>query len=235
MFSLVFFIFLTLCGQQDGESGRATQGSLVQKDYSGLPTAQEELLAELLAELPENRRAAMIARALANSRYEHQSGTDKSSLEKSSSELQSALGALRSQQQALVRELAELRRESQLLEEKLDQLALLPRREPTIPPQALSRTFVLPNYQRPGSPVFSGPYVNQPSGPMIPLQPAPEPESEQAITLELAQLSRDMFRLNQRLQKLQGNSETSKGPMVLNLPSKESAEQAKRPSPLLPR
>jgi len=228
-------MFLTLCGQQEAESGRATQGSLVQNDYSGLPTAQEELLAELLAELPENRRAAMIARALANGRRELQAGTDKSSLEKSSSELQAALGALRSQQQAIVRELAELRRESQLLEEKLDQLALLPRRERTIPPQGLSRTFVLPNYQRPGSPVFSGPYVNQPSGPMIALQPATKPEGEQAISLELAQLSRDMLRLNLRLQQLQDNSEASKTPMVLNQPSRESAEQAKRPSPLLPR
>ncbi|MFM7740571.1 MAG: hypothetical protein ACKO9H_14285, partial [Planctomycetota bacterium] len=90
-------------------------------------------------------------------------------------------------------------------------------------------------FQRPGLPPLAGPFVNQPSGPMIVIEPAPDQETEQAITLELAQLSRDMFRLNQRLQQLQGNAEISRAPMVLNQPSKESAEQAKRPTPLLPR
>lgn len=235
MYSFVFLMLLTLHCLQDGEPSRAMKNSLPQTYHSGLPTAQDELLAELLAELPENRRAAMIARALANGRQENETGTDKASPEKNSIELQAALGILRGQQQTMVRELAEVRRESQILREKLDQLSLLTQRERMIPPQGLSRTFVLPNFQRPGPPVFSGPYVNQPSGPMIALQPATKPDGEQAISLELAQLSRDMLRLNQRLQQLQDNSETSKGPMVLNLPSKESAEQAKRPSPLLPR
>lgn len=235
MFSLIFLMLLTIPMHQEGEVIREPLGQKAQANQPALPSAQEELLAELLAEQPANRRAELIARALANSRQNAEPAAEKTTLANGTASMQSALQNLRSQQHAVVKELAELRRESRILNEKLDNLALNTRRESNVAPQGLSRTFVLPNFQRPGVPVFSGPYVNQPSGPMITLPTAPEPETEQAITLELAQLSRDMFRLNQRLQKLQGESQVSKTPMDLNQPVNESATQAKRPSPLLPR
>jgi|GEM_PF-4296278 len=149
--------------------------------------------------------------------------------------LHQQFGLIQDDQRLLALELKSLRAESQLLKDKFDSLTRNPERGSANPPQRFSQTFVLPRFQRPGLPPLAGPFVNQPSGPMIVIEPAPDQETEQAITLELAQLSRDMFRLNQRLQQLQGNAEISRAPMVLNQPSKESAEQAKRPTPLLPR
>ena len=235
MFSLFFLMLLTHPFHQEGDSIREPQAQRVPTNQPCFPSAQDELLAELLAEQPANRRAELIARALANSRQIAEATAEKTTLVNDTGSVESALQSLRSQQQAVVKELADLRRESRILSEKLDNLALNTRPESNVSPQGLSRTFILPNFQRPGLPDFSGPYVNQPSGPMITLPPAPEPETEQAITLELAQLSRDMFRLNQRLQRLQGDSQISQTPMDLNQPDKESPTQAKRPSPLLPR
>lgn len=235
MFSLFFLMLLTHPFHQEGDSFRDPQAQRVPTNQPCFPSAQDELLAELLAEQPANRRAELIAKALANSRQSAEAAAEKTTVVNETASLESALRNLHSQQQAVEKDLADLRRESRILREKLDNLALNTQRESNVSPQGLSRTFVLPNFQRPGLPVFSGPYVNQPSGPMITLPPALEPETEQAITLELAQLSRDMFRLNQRLQRLQGDSQISQTPMDLNQPGKESATQAKRPSPLLPR
>lgn len=221
MFSLFFLMLLTHPFHQEGDSFRDPQAQRVPTNQPCFPSAQDELLAELLAEQPANRRAELIAKALANSRQSAEAAAEKTTVVNETASLESALRNLHSQQQAVEKDLADLRRESRILREKLDNLALNTQRESNVSPQGLSRTFVLPNFQRPGLPVFSGPYVNQPSGPMI--------------TLELAQLSRDMFRLNQRLQRLQGDSQISQTPMDLNQPGKESATQAKRPSPLLPR
>ena len=243
MITLIFSACCLLAGFQEDSGNRAAHSAASKASLSELPTAQEKLLAGLLAELPEERRAELIAQALANSRRDAQEASKATSLASPSGAMPMALdkslhqqfGLIQDDQRLLALELKSLRAESQLLKDKFDSLTRNPERGSANPPQRFSQTFVLPRFQRPGLPPLAGPFVNQPSGPMIVIEPAPDQETEQAITLELAQLSRDMFRLNQRLQQLQGNAEISRAPMVLNQPSKESAEQAKRPTPLLPR
>lgn len=243
MTTLICLISCLFAGFQEESSKSAIPAPSAVSSAEGSPTSQEKMLARLLAEQPEDRRGELIAQALANSRLEAREASQSTSPPSPSvatpmvleSRTNKQLELIRDQQQLLALELRNLRAESKLLKERFDSLMRKPEREPANSPQGLSQTFVLPRFQRPGLPQLSGPFVNQPSGPMIVLPPAPESETEQAITLELAQLSRDMFRLNQRLQQLQGSSEMSGAQMVLNQPSKESAEQAKRPSPLLPR
>jgi hypothetical protein len=243
MITLFCLVSCLVAGSQEEPAKTVNPVSGAVFSANQLPTAQEKLLARLLAEQPEDRRGELIAQALANSRLEAREASQSTSPPSSSvatpmvleSGTNKQLDLIRDQQQLLALELKNLRAESKLLKERFDSLMRKPEREPANSTQGLSQTFVLPRFQRPGLPQLSGPFVNQPSGPMIVLPPAPESETEQAITLELAQLSRDMFRLNQRLQQLQGSPERPASPMVLNQPSKEPAEQAKRPSPLLPR
>lgn len=243
MTNLICLACCLLAGFQEESATKANVAPALVALASEAPTAQEKLLAELLAELPDDRRSERIARALANSRLEARQVpcTDSPSALPlpTATVIDSAgkqsLDRLRVQQQLLELELREVRAASQLLQDRLDSLSRSTPRERSNSVPGYSQTFVLPKFQRPGLPMLHGPYVNQPSGPVIAIQPPFQPETEQAISNELAQLSRDLFRLNQRLRKLQGNSEVSRAPMVLNQPSKEASEQAKRPSPLLPR
>jgi hypothetical protein len=230
-------------GFQEPALVRADHAKPTKSTENVVPTPQEALLAQLLAELPDDRRAELITRALANSRIGSQAAASgpANSLSKpgAESDLDQTAGeqlqAVRSQQQALALELSRLRAESKLFGEKLDAIARRMRPDPIAAPQGLSQTFVLPKFQRPGIPALSGPYVNQPSGPILTLRPETNAETEQSITLELAQLSRNMFRLNQRLQQLQANPEASAAPSDLNQAGKSGDSQASRPSPLLPR
>ena len=104
-------MLLTHPFHQEGDSIRDAQAQRVPTNQPCFPSAQEELLAELLAEQPANRRAELIARALANSRQIAEATAEKTTLVNDTGSVESALQSLRSQQQAVVKELADLRRE----------------------------------------------------------------------------------------------------------------------------
>lgn len=214
-----------------------------QREPSAEILPQEQLLAELLAELPAERRTAMIARALSASRQSGkpaEAGTEKIRIEAVNSQtlpdLADQLASIRVLQQQQAAELAKLKDEAVELNRRMTELQSSSRREIAGRTGQGIQAFVLPRFQRVGPPSSYGPYVNQPSGPILTLRPVPEPETEQAIAMELAQLSRDMFRLNQRLQQLQSMPEGAASPVTTAPPADAgSSGQARQPSPLLPR
>jgi hypothetical protein len=232
LFKLIFLALLS--------SLLLSQKSLAQHPPQDQPTAQELLLAELLAKLPEGERAPMIARALAAARAvdgvpaidQSRLGDDsqvaamtpKKSLEISQRLLQAELEQLRFQTQRLRAQLQRLQSQSML---GLSPTPLLPT------PAVQGQAFLLPNFQRPGLQTLPGPYVNQPSPP-LPARDHAQSNNPAAVA-ELAQLQRDLQRLNQRLKQWQDPSLAPSAELSRQTDESAPNPQATRPSPLLPR
>lgn len=233
--------FLILFGLASSQLSGQEQGTSLPEPPQ--PTAQEQLLAELLAKLPEADRAALMARALATARV----GSAGSPLDSSASAARpqgvgnQELETLRSDQRQLQAELARLRREALGLAIRIDRMWTEAPRElvqtPLLPTPVWARqTFLLPTFQQPGLETSRVPRVNQPSGP-LPAWSSP-PLENPAAAIELAQLRRDLQRLNQRLQQWQDRGPGPLAPRETDSSAGNStapAPQAARPSPLLPR
>lgn len=207
---------------------------------SSQPSAQEVLLAELLANVPEESRAAMIARALATVRVEAVGSASSTSElgEPARNRLSVEMESLKAAQKRLLGELQSLRLETRLLRAQVQHTPPAPQRElvqtPLLPaPPIQSQAFRLPNFQRPTIQFLPGPYVNQPS-PSVPVWGPMQPSSPEAAA-ELAQLQRDLQQLNERLKQWQepGAAPVADQPREASEPA--LLPQANRPSPLLPR
>lgn len=238
--SLLLICFGLICGPIRGQ-----EASVSQFVPPPQPNVQERLLAELLSQMPETERAEAIARALAAVRGDEGAKADASGepgsqplrrAKLSEESLREALQPIPLQMAALLSETRALRIEVLRLQSlALREHSRAPReyaQTPLVPaPGAQGRAFLLPNFQRPGIQSLPGPYVNQPSGPLPGWERAPSSDSGRAT--ELAQLQRDLQRLNQRLRQWQD-------PAAAAEPARETGEpalapQATRPSPLLPR
>ncbi len=198
-------------------------------------TPQERLLAELLARLPEEERAGMIARALVAARESHSLSAAGQASPPCSDRV---LIDLQQGQSELATALSRLQLETERLRHKVDQWHELSSGEEALgnhsPERQLAEgTFVLPTYRRPGVPAMPGPTVNQPSGPELVWQPLLD--SPAATGRELLQLQQALRALDQRLRQLQGGllPKPQSGEATVHEPG--GSGQAARPLPLLPR